>query len=165
MDLDVRVHAREEGFDNKHAIRLPVRERTEMESLFRSDLGNAKRTRLAREAAASGPHADVSAREPSSAPLTTEERKDTAASDEDDVFQRPEDFEDPEYIPFVHLWLDLEANLKREDIGDPVDLYRERFVIMRCVAHYCLTFVPRVDILLAPASSGELTSGTRTFPL
>lgn len=133
MDLDVRVQAREDGFDHTRAIELSAGEQLDMAMLFRPDLGRAKRTQMAREQAASKLPDRASAPE-SSSPLPTAEHPkdpDVAASDEVDIFQPPVDFEDPEYVPLVHLWLDLEDNLKQEDIGDPVDLYRERLAIIR----------------------------------
>ena len=134
MNLDVRVHAREEGFDDTCAIELSVEEQMDMEALFRTDLGRAKRTRSAREQAESAPpdHGAPYAQEPSlSSSPAAEQPRNVAASDEDDIFAPPEDFEDPEYLPLVHLWLDFPANLKQEDIGNPVDLYRERYAIMK----------------------------------
>ena len=69
---------------------------------------------------------------PSSPSNSSERPKDAtlSSSGETDIFEPPVDFEDPEYMPLVHLWLDLPANLKRNDIGDPVDLYRERLAII-----------------------------------
>ncbi len=65
-------------------------------------------------------------------PSTIERPKDGTTSGEADIFEAPtKDFKDPEFIPLVHLWLDLPANLKQEDIGDPVELYRERFAVTR----------------------------------
>ncbi|KAI1790362.1 hypothetical protein LXA43DRAFT_891074 [Ganoderma leucocontextum] len=130
MKLDLRVHAREEGFDNARAIRLPAGDRVDMRALLGMDRGRAKCTQLAREEAVSTPPDHASTPE-SSPPSTNEQANDATASGEVDIFAPPEDFEDPEYIPLVHFWLDLPANLKQEDIGDPVDLYRERFAIMR----------------------------------
>ena len=163
MDLDVRVSSREEGFDNARAIRLPVRQRMDMHTQFRPDLGRAKRTRLAREEAASAPP-DHTALSESSPPLPgMEQPEDVSTSDEVDIFEPPEDFRDPEYIPLVHLWLDVADNLKQEDIGDPVDLYRERFAIMRCVECRHSTASVYADVV-SSASSGEHMSGIRTFP-
>lgn len=131
MDLEVRVRAREEGFDNTRAIRLPAGQQLDMDAHFRQDLGRAKRTQLAHEQADSVPldHSSGSGFQVSSSPPDARQSEDGAA--EVDVFEPPEDFEDPEYIPLVDLWLDVAENLKQEDIGNPVDLYRERFAIMR----------------------------------
>ena len=41
----------------------------------------------------------------------------------------PED--NGELVPLVHLWLDLEATLKEEDIPDPSGLFEERDAIVR----------------------------------
>ncbi|KAI1790357.1 hypothetical protein LXA43DRAFT_1095508 [Ganoderma leucocontextum] len=128
MDLDVRVHAREEGFDNTRAVRMLARQRVQMSSVLGSDRGRARRARLAREQAVSVPPDHTSAPE-SSSPSTCEQPKDAATPVEVDIFAPLEDFQDPEYIPLFHLWLDLPSNLKQEDIGNPVDLYRERFAI------------------------------------
>ncbi|KAI1790361.1 hypothetical protein LXA43DRAFT_511652 [Ganoderma leucocontextum] len=132
MALDVRVHAREEGFDNTRAIRLSVGEQMDMEELLGPDLGRAKRTRLACEQVVSAPPAHVSTPE-SSPPSPSDLTNDATAPDEVDIFEPPEDFRDPEYIPLVHLWLDLPAGLKQEDIGNPVNLYKERFAIMSII--------------------------------
>lgn len=133
MKPSVRVHVREEGFDATEAIRLSGGDMVDMMSLFSSDRGHGKRALLARGQSASVPSGCTSELESSSSPLpTTEQRQDATASDEPDIFDPPtKDFRDPEFVPLVHLWLDLEANLKQEDIGDPVDLYRERFAITR----------------------------------
>ena len=129
LNLDVRVRAREDGFDNTRAIRLPAGQKLDMDAHFRADLGRARRTRLAREEAVFLPpdHGAPSS-ESSSMPPVAEK---FATPGEVDIFEPPEDAKDPEYIPLFHLWLDIADNLKQEDIGDPVDLYRERFAIMR----------------------------------
>ena len=128
LKLDVRVRAREERFDNTRAIRLPAGQKLDMDLQFRPDLGRAKRTRLAREEAASIPldHATPAESSPPPPPA-----KDVTTLGETDIFEPPEDFQDPEYMPLVDLWLDVAENVKQEDIGNPVDLYRERFAIMR----------------------------------
>ncbi len=132
LKMDVRVHAREEGFDNARAIRLPAGDRVDMTALFGLDRGRAKRTRLARDQAASLPPDCVSAPESSSPPTTGSEQPENATTSvEVDIFAPQKDMQDPEYTPLFHLWLDLPENLKQEDIGDPVDLYKERYAIMR----------------------------------
>ncbi|PIL33730.1 hypothetical protein GSI_04355 [Ganoderma sinense ZZ0214-1] len=153
LDLDVRVRAREEGFDKTHATRLPAGEQIDMDTQLRRDLGRAKRTRLAREQAASVPPSDhPSALESLSPPPGSEVPAHVVASDEADIFEPPEDFEDPEYMPLVDLWLNLVDNLKQEDIGDPVDLYRERFAIMNIIkrAHERNPYLPTLREYLAP---------------
>ena len=131
MSLDIRVLAREEGFDHTHAIELPAGEQIDMDSLLRPDLGRAKRVRIAREQAMSVPVDHPSAPESSPSPPDVGPSEDTAMPTEVDIFEPLEDFRDPEYIPLFHLWLNIADSLKQEDIGDPVDLYRERFAIMR----------------------------------
>ncbi|KAM5537904.1 hypothetical protein V8D89_008380 [Ganoderma adspersum] len=149
LDLDVRVLAREEGFDNSRAIRLPAGEQLDMDSQFRPDLGRAKRARLAREQAASIPPDHTALLESSPPPPAVE---DVATPTEADIFEPPEDFRDPEHIPLVHLWLDVADNLKQEDIGDPIDLYRERFAIMSIIrrAHERDPDLPTLRQYLAP---------------
>ena len=129
--MDLRIRAREEGFDTTQAIRLGGRDMADMTSLSSSDRGRGKRALLARQQAASTV-SDGSSAQGSALLSTAEQLKDTTASGEVDVFEPPtKDFKDPEFIPLVLLWLDLPANLKQEDIGDPVDLYKERFAITR----------------------------------
>ncbi|KAM5537900.1 hypothetical protein V8D89_008376 [Ganoderma adspersum] len=136
LDMDVRVHAREAGFDDTRAIRLPPGDWVDMSSTLDLDQGRAMCTRFARQQAVSdscsSDKALASALESSSL-HASEQQGGTApsarASGEVDIFEPPVDFEDPEYMPLAHLWLDLPANLKQEDIGDPIDLYRERFAI------------------------------------
>ena len=127
MKLDLRVHVTEEGYDKTQAIRLPAGDMVDMTSLFSSDRGRGRRALLARKQAA-----PTSPSTPAPATQASEQMKDATVGAEADIFEPPtKDFKDPEYIPLVHLWLDLPANLKQEDIGDPVDLYRERFAITR----------------------------------
>nr|VWP01481.1 Cell cycle regulatory protein [Ganoderma boninense] len=152
MDMDVRILAREEGFDNTRAIRLPVRQRMDMDLQFRPDLGRAKRTRLAREEAMSLPPDHVAPSDASSSPPTTETSEGVDAGGEVDIFEPQVDFEDPEYIPLADLWLDLAETLKQEDIGDPVDLYRERYAVISLIrrAHERNPDLPTLREYLAP---------------
>ncbi|PIL33722.1 hypothetical protein GSI_04347 [Ganoderma sinense ZZ0214-1] len=146
LDLDVRVRRREEGFDNTRAIRLPAGQQLDLDAQFRPDLGRAKQTRLAREKVASV----RPALETSSEPSVPEQPEDV--TNEVDIFEPPEDFEDPEYIPLVDLWLDVADNLKQEDIGDLVDLYRERFEVMSIIkrAHERNPYLPTLREYLTP---------------
>ncbi len=36
-------------------------------------------------------------------------------------------------LPLVDLWLDLTDNLKQEDIPNPLDFFKERDAVVRCV--------------------------------
>ncbi|KAM5537907.1 hypothetical protein V8D89_008383 [Ganoderma adspersum] len=162
--LDLRVHVTEEGFDKTRAIRLPAGDMVDMTSLFSTDRGRGKRALLARKhAAPTSPSAP--------APATSEPSKDATVGAEADVFEPPtKDFKDPEYIPLVHLWLDLPANLEQEDIGDPVDLYRERFAITSIIrrAHERNPELPslreyialRQDPYIGDSDSDSFVSGT-----
>ncbi|KAM5537895.1 hypothetical protein V8D89_008371 [Ganoderma adspersum] len=153
LDLDVRVRAREGGFDNTGAIALPVRQQMDLEALLAPDLGRARRTRSTRGQAVSVPpnHVSTPTQSPSP-PLTAEQPEDVAGSSETNIFEPPEDLQDPEYTPPVELWLDLADNLKQEDIGDPVDLYKERFAIISIIrrAHERNPDLPTLREYLAP---------------
>ena len=133
MKMELRIHAREEGFETTEAIRLGGRDMVDMTSLFSSDRGRGKRALLARQQAAPAT-SDASSVQGSALPPTTEQPNDTTAPGEVDVFGPPtKDPKDPEFIPLVHLWLDLPANLRQEHIqvGDPVNLYKEGFAITK----------------------------------
>ena len=45
------------------------------------------------------------------------------------VFGNP--YADVEPLPLVHLWIDMPGQVKQEDIGSPVDFFRERDVIVK----------------------------------
>ena len=40
---------------------------------------------------------------------------------------------DTELFPLVDLWFELTDRLKQEDIPDPMELYRERDEVVKCV--------------------------------
>ncbi|PIL33492.1 hypothetical protein GSI_04115 [Ganoderma sinense ZZ0214-1] len=117
-DMRIPIFLSKGGFDNAGAIALPVGQETDFEALLASDLAW-----LAREQAAQP--------ECSSSPCDVEQPKDVAGSCESGIFEPPEDFQDPEHIPLVRLWLDITADLKQRDISHPVDLYStsEQFAI------------------------------------
>ena len=136
LDMDVRVHARKAGFDDARAVRLPPCDWVDLSSVLDLDQGRAMCKRFAYQQAVSASGSSDQGRAPAleSSPSNSSERPKDAtlsSSGETDIFEPPVDFEDPEYMPLVHLWLDLTPNLKQEVIGDPVDLYRERFAIIR----------------------------------
>ncbi len=167
MELDIRMLARPEGFDRAKTVRLPPKELLKLMRCVAEDEGNRSAALRARDVAA-GHSSPVSADHDKDVPHVSDPdahpvAEGDAAHEVDDhsirtlssgysgsssgsegsVNMMDGFFGDPtqnvEILPLVHLWVDMAANVKQEDIPDPRGMLEERDTIIRQVFSYGMT--------------------------
>ncbi len=155
MELDVRVIARPEGFDQTKAVMLSSKQKMRLLQCVAED--NGKRSLALRARSAAMGLADVHSGDSSSAPGHGDDssthnngveeadvhsirtfssgHSDSWSGSAESVNMMEGFFGDPdldvEVLPLVHLWVDMAAQLKQEDIADPRELFEERDTIVR----------------------------------
>ncbi len=150
MELDVRVLARPEGFDRKKMVRLSAEESLTLDICLAEDKSKrscalqAKNGPVGGEVtASSGSDSKHAAAEREGTDVHDSHSVRTSSSDYNDSWSRSEEsvddmmdgfFGDPtqnvELLPLVHLWVDMAAHFKQEDISDPRGMFEERDTIV-----------------------------------
>ena len=168
MQIDLRVLARPEGFAREKAVKLPAEESLRLSMCLAEDKSKHFSAIKARHLSKVG-GADVpcsSGDHPSNVRdrvLEVLENNDThstrtSSSDYSASWSGSAEsdnmmdgfFGDPtqnlEILPLVHLWVDMAATLKQDEIADPRDMYEERDAIVRSVTSQWLSPTSVTDI-------------------
>lgn len=160
MKLDIRVLARPEGFDRTKIARLSVKVSMRLDDCLADDTEKRLDALEARSTAlglSSGPASNLDREDASHIPVPDDQLAEdndgvvegdahsfrTLSSDYSSASSNLDEsgsmldgfFGDPhqnvEILPLVHLWVDMAAEVKQEDIADPRELFKERDAIVR----------------------------------